>query len=109
MGGGGRIALELPHQSRKLLGDESDVTYETLDALVGDVVGWVLMKWRTVRIEISITVLHEVPADWDKEMIEFFLNESSSCASNLMGDIQKQLEKDGCLCMSTNCVYKGER
>lgn len=35
---------------------------------------------------------------WDDDMIEFHLNESSWCYSNLISELEKYDEKNGCIC-----------
>jgi hypothetical protein len=59
----------------------------------------------TVRMTIEYDV--SVPARWGKEDIEFHRNDSSWCASNAMGELEK-IDEDGCLCDKTDFVYVGE-
>lgn len=53
------------------------------------------------RVKIKMVVEYEIdmPASWDKDDIEFKLNESSWCASNAIGQIEEFEDSDGnCLC-----------
>lgn len=56
------------------------------------------------RYRVRLTVEYEIdrPASWDKSLLEFALNGSSWCASNLVDELAEyveRLEKDGlCLC-----------
>jgi hypothetical protein len=59
---------------------------------------------RTVVVETTFTWVKEVPMYWDIDSIEFQMNDSSSCASNLLDDIVKQVGDD-CPCHRTNSKY----
>lgn len=50
---------------------------------------------------MTIIYVMDVPSDWDKAMVEFHLNESSSCASNVI-DKLKELDSHGCLCFKAD-------
>ena len=56
---------------------------------------------KTIRITIDLPM--DFPKDWDSEMIEFHLNESSYCCDNLIREIEKYSEENGCICMITEC------
>lgn len=56
---------------------------------------------KTIRITIDLPM--DFPEDWDNEMIEFHLNESSYCCDNLINELQKYSEENGCICMITEC------
>lgn len=57
---------------------------------------------KTIRITIDLPM--DFPADWDNEMIEFHLNESSYCCNNLIDELQKYNRKYGCcICSITEC------
>lgn len=60
------------------------------------------MSRKRVLLRVSFTLEKEVPEDWDKAMILFHYNESSSCAANLLED--KLRENEGCCCMTTETV-----
>ncbi len=49
---------------------------------------------------LSFTIPLEFPDDWTDEQVEFFLTESSSCATNRLREIQEYIDKtnDGCAC-----------
>ena len=63
-------------------------------------------KWECViptkRVRLRTTFEYEVdvPRSWDAENIEFHRNESSSCAQNIIQDIETfaEAEFNGCLC-----------
>lgn len=58
-----------------------------------------VVRTRTVVMEVTITLVREVPEDWDTELIEFTWNEGSWCASNIVDDLAKIAENDDrCLC-----------
>lgn len=56
---------------------------------------------RTVVVDITFRLVREVPEDWDVEQIEFSLNESSSCASNFIGELTDADSDEHCLCSRT--------
>jgi hypothetical protein len=76
------------------------------DATVGDQhrMGCVIRS-RTVVVRTTIEHVVKVPEDWDSEAIEFSLNESSSCADNVIRDLDRLLDRKeavgSCLC---DCV-----
>lgn len=52
---------------------------------------------RTVKISIDLPM--DFPADWDDDMINFHLNDSSWCWSNIIDDIKEYAESSsGCIC-----------
>ena len=56
-------------------------------------------KRKQVTIKLTLKYQYDVPADWGKKMIEFHLNESSSCADNVLQDIKAHIKKTRhCLC-----------
>lgn len=59
---------------------------------------------KTVAVAYTITMPREVPEDWDDDMVEFYLNESSRCADHFIADLAEYCEtlkaKGGCLCDS---------
>lgn len=60
------------------------------------------MKWKTVTIRFPIDVEVEVPEDWDKDMIDFYVNESF-CVGNILPKLQEYADKNnGCLCHRVN-------
>lgn len=59
---------------------------------------------RTIVVETTFTWVKEVPANWDTKSIEFHMNDSSSCASNLLRAIVTQVG-DECPCHRTTSKY----
>lgn len=60
------------------------------------------MNWKTVTIRFPIDVEVEVPEDWDKDMIDFYVNESF-CVGNILPKLQEYADKNnGCLCHRVN-------
>ena len=53
---------------------------------------------QTKTIQWTINLPMNFPSDWDDDMIEFHLNESSWCCSNLISELEKYDEKNGCIC-----------
>jgi hypothetical protein len=57
---------------------------------------------RTVVVKMEVTVPICVPADWDEDQIEFWLNDSSWCADNMIQRLEELDEAKGdrapCLC-----------
>ena len=57
------------------------------------------MTGRQIKtIQWTINLPMDFPSDWDDDMIEFHLNESSWCCSNLISELEKYDEKNGCIC-----------
>ena len=61
---------------------------------------------KTIRIIINLPM--DFPEEWDDEMIEFHLNESSYCCNNIIRDLGKYTEKNGCICSITHCKVIGD-
>lgn len=57
-----------------------------------------VIRTRTVMVRVSFNLIREVPEDWEQSMVEFHMNESSSCKDNLLDEIQAQSERIGCAC-----------
>ena len=51
---------------------------------------------RTVRIEIDLPM--EFPKEWDDKLINFHLNESSWCFSNIIEMLEEYEKQHGCIC-----------
>lgn len=51
---------------------------------------------RTVKITIHLPM--SFPSCWDDKQINFHLNDSSWCASNLISELDKYDDKHGCIC-----------
>lgn len=56
-----------------------------------------------IRAEIEYEV--EVPKSWGQDDIEFKYNDSSWCSGNLIEDLRKLAQKDGCLCGKVRFTY----
>lgn len=56
---------------------------------------------KNIRIVIDLPM--DFPVEWDNEMIEFYLNESSYCCDNLIDELEKYGEENGCICGITKC------
>ena len=53
-------------------------------------------KERIIRITIDLPM--KFPTDWDDNLIEFHLNESSWCFDNLIDQLEQYSEEHGCIC-----------
>lgn len=64
---------------------------------------------RPVKIRLTIELIITQPRDWQKDMIEFHMNESSWCMDNIMEDLARYADSDDrCLCPISNVEYIGE-
>ena len=54
-------------------------------------------------IIITIYLPMSFPEDWDNEMIEFHLNESAYCCDNIINELYKYSENNGCICNIKEC------
>lgn len=67
------------------------------------------MRVRTVVVRATFEYIRKVPENWDAHLIEFHLNESSSCADNILADISEQAERRrGCACGMQKGTYLRE-
>lgn len=63
---------------------------------------------KRVRVRYSFELEIDVPHYWGKEQLEFHRNESSWCASNALGELEKAFPEDGeCPCGSFKCEALG--
>lgn len=55
---------------------------------------------RTVKVHMAIEFEREEPFSFGKELIEFGMNESSWCQSNILDELKRYAEKrqNGCMC-----------
>ena len=53
-------------------------------------------KERIIRITIDLPM--KFSTDWDDNLIEFHLNESSWCFDNLIDQLEQYSEEHGCIC-----------
>lgn len=51
------------------------------------------MERKKVVVRATIEYVVDVPGDWGAEQVEFWLNESSRCASNTIREISNQFER----------------
>lgn len=62
-----------------------------------------LSKWVLVRMTAEIPM--EMPLSWDKDRVEFKLNEGTWCADNIIDDLQGLVDKGLDLCTVTEFEY----
>jgi hypothetical protein len=55
-------------------------------------------RTKQVMIAATFTIPWTVPEHWDRQLIEFRLNESTFCADNLLDDLRQLAGQHGCLC-----------
>jgi len=72
-----------------------------------------VIRSRTVVVDIAFTLTMEMPEDWTEEQIAFKLNESSSCASNIVDLLAERSERADagqcdCLCDQTEATFLRE-
>ena len=53
---------------------------------------------KKVTVRVTIDLPMEFPVEWDNELIEFHLNDSSWCADNIIEEIESYSEEHGCIC-----------
>ena len=58
----------------------------------------------TKMVNVIIRVPMDFPSDWDDEMCEFHLNDSSWCWGNFLDDLNKASGENKCICL----ICKGE-
>ena len=51
-----------------------------------------------VKVRYIITMERDYPVSWDKNMIEFHMNESSWCSSNIIQELEEHEKDHGCIC-----------
>lgn len=57
-----------------------------------------VIRQSTVIVKLEVEMILSVPEDWSADAVEFHSNESSSCANNLLRDLDAMGERLGCLC-----------
>lgn len=62
---------------------------------------------KKVRVRMTVEYEVEVPASWNAGDVEFHRNESSWCADNAMGELEKLAGREGCLCGVTHFEFVG--
>lgn len=58
---------------------------------------------QTKTIEIKIKLPMTFPQAWSNEDINFYLNDSSWCCSNLIPLLREYSDTNGCICGITQC------
>lgn len=63
-----------------------------------------------VVLQVTMEIVEQVPVGWTKDQIEFYKNESSSCANNTGRTIARVLERasadgENCLCHRLKVAY----
>lgn len=58
----------------------------------------VLLK-RKVKVRLTVEYEVDVPAEWDKEQIEFHRNEGSWCANNALDELTALFRSENSPCM----------
>lgn len=62
---------------------------------------------KMVKVRMTIEYGIEVPADWDKDQIEFHRNDGSWCSDNALDELKEVSELGGCLCHVSEFEYLG--
>jgi hypothetical protein len=60
---------------------------------------------RPVVVRATIEYVIDVPRSWTAENIDFHRNDSSWCSGNLIDELERLDEHDGCLCNTTKFEY----
>ena len=63
---------------------------------------------RTVVVAFTFELVRKVPANWDREMIEFHMNDSSWCTSNLLPELERLSDDEHCVCFAVRGQYVRE-
>lgn len=63
---------------------------------------------KVVMVRVEMTIPRVVPAHWTQHDIEFHMNDSSWCASNIINDLQRmdEADEDNCRCLCSD--FRGE-
>lgn len=67
-----------------------------------------VIRSRTVVAQVTIEYVHTVPEFWTQDEIEFFLCDSSWCASNVLDELRQIADRGGCLCGQSAFEYLRE-
>jgi hypothetical protein len=57
-----------------------------------------------IKVKHCFVLEEEVPDNWTKEDILFWLNSGTWCSTNALTDLIKKIDADGCFCHN----YTGE-
>jgi hypothetical protein len=66
-----------------------------------------VIKSKTIVADFTIRVVLDVPERWDKSAIENHYNHGSWCADNLIGVLERKLQKE-CLCNNSRMKFVRE-
>lgn len=66
-----------------------------------------VIREKTVRVRMTVEFDHLTVESWRQTDIEFHMNESSSCADNLIREVWAERKKTGCLCAIAYCEVIG--
>ncbi len=67
-----------------------------------------VLVMKRVKVRMTVEYEIEVPASWDKHMIEFHRNEGSWCSSNAISELERAFDSgDGCMCNAAEFEYIG--
>lgn len=58
-----------------------------------------------IKATMTIDVIYEVPEEWDENMINFYFNESSWCADNMLDLLIERSQNGKCSCDITEFSY----
>ena len=63
---------------------------------------------QTVIVQFTYTALLKVPACWKGHDIDFYYNESSWCASSMIGILEEEEKRGSCACRWTSAEFVRE-
>lgn len=64
-----------------------------------------VMVRKTIKIELTVTMEHEVPRSWEDADIDSHLNEGSFCMANLIRKLHDENEEAEGLCVICNRAH----
>lgn len=67
-----------------------------------------VIRNRTVVVDVTLRLVRRVPEDWDAGSVEFHLNDSSWCASNIIDELKSVDTDSHCLCGQFSAVFVRE-
>lgn len=67
-----------------------------------------VIRSRTVNVDFTIHTVIKVPEFWDEAQINFYYNDGSWCASNILSTLETREETGRCLCNIVDAKYIGE-
>jgi len=60
---------------------------------------------KKARVKLTIEYDIEIPEHWNKEILEYFRNDGTWCANNLIDELAELTEGDNCLCLLAKYEY----